>query len=134
AFPVFAPYETTPYNIHRTYVSSWNLGLQRQFGMDYLVSATYLGNQTVHMWVQKPLNPAVYIPAGPCTLNGITFLVCSTPANVNLRRRLSLERPQDGQSFSAVDEFDDGGTQSYNGLLLSVQRRAGRSISLIANY
>jgi len=130
----FASYETTPYNIHTTYVSSWNLSLQRHIGMDYLVSATYLGNQTVHMWVQKPLNPAVYISGGPCTLNGIPYTPCSTFGNTNARRRLSLEKPQEGQSFAAIDEFDDGGTQSYKGVLLSVHRRASRRISLIGNY
>ncbi|HYR43311.1 MAG TPA: carboxypeptidase regulatory-like domain-containing protein, partial [Terriglobia bacterium] len=134
AFFPSASYETTPYNIHTTYVSSWNVSLQRQIGMNYLVSATYLGTQTVHMWVQRPLNPAVYIPGGQCTLNGFTYTPCSTPANTNQRRRLSLERPQDGQFFSALDEFDDGGTQSYKGLLLSVLRRASRGISLIGNY
>ena len=36
--------------------------------------------------------------------------------------------------FSALDEFNDGGTQSYKGLLLSVQRRASRTMSLTGNY
>ncbi|PYV74128.1 MAG: hypothetical protein DMG96_21070, partial [Acidobacteria bacterium] len=123
-----------PYNIHTPYVSSWNLSLQRQIGMDYLVSATYLGSQTVHMWVQKPLNSAVYIPGGQCTLNGISYTPCSNLGNTNVRRRLSLERPQEGQSFAALDEFDDGCTQSYKGLLLSAQHRASRRISLVGNY
>jgi len=134
AFLPFTSYETTPYNIHTPYVSSWNLSFQRQIGMDYLVSATYLGSQTTHMWVHKPLNPAMYIAGGQCTLNGVPYNPCSAIGNTNARRRLSLERPQQGQSFAVIDEFDDGGTQSYNGLLVSVHRRASRRISLIGNY
>ena len=134
AFLPFASYETTPYNIHTPYVSSLDLAIQRQIGMDYLVSATYLGSQTVHMWVQRPVNPAVYIPAVQCTLNGVTYTPCSTATNINVRRKLSLEKPQEGQAFAAIDEFDDGGTQSYKSLLLSVYRRTSRRISLVSNY
>jgi len=134
AFPLFGSYETTPYKIHTTYVQSWNAGLQRQIGMDYLVSATYLGSRTIRMWVQKPLNPAVYMPGNQCTLNGMTYIPCSSVVNTNARRRLTLERQQDGQFFAAVDEFDDGGTQSYKGLLLSAQHRASRRMSVIGNY
>jgi len=76
----------------------------------------------------------VYIPGGQCTLNGISYTPCSNLGNTNVRRRLSLERPQEGQSFAALDEFDDGCTQSYKGLLLSAQHRASRRISLVGNY
>ncbi|HYR90432.1 MAG TPA: carboxypeptidase regulatory-like domain-containing protein [Terriglobia bacterium] len=131
-FPLFGSYESTPYNIRMPYVPSWNLSIQRQVKTDWLVSATYLGSQVVHMWVQKPLNPGVYIPGGSCTLNGVTYNPCSSAINVNQRRRLNLERPQD--SIGILDEFDAGGTQSYHGLLLSVQRRAARRITVSGNY
>ncbi|PYS50518.1 MAG: hypothetical protein DMG13_20830 [Acidobacteria bacterium] len=133
-FPPYGSYETTPYNIRTPYVSSWNFSIQRQVGTDWLVSTTYMGSHTVHMWVQKPLNSAVYIPGGPCTLNGLTYPICSTIPNTNQRRRLILERPQDGVYFGVLDAFESGGTQSYNGLLLSVQRRAGRGITVSGNY
>ena len=32
-------------------VYSWNLALQRQLGTSWLVSATYLGTETAHLWV-----------------------------------------------------------------------------------
>ena len=58
---------------------------------------------------------------------------CSTAANLQARRKLSLENPAVGQYISNLDEFDDGGTQSYHGLLLSVQRR-GKGVTVNANY
>ena len=38
--------------------------LQRQFGRDFLVSASYLGNHVVHMLMTAALNPAIYLGLG----------------------------------------------------------------------
>jgi hypothetical protein len=76
----------------------------------------------------------VYIPGGPCTLNGVTYDPCSTTGNTNQRRRLTLENPQTGQFFGYVNRIDTGGTASYNGLLLSIQRRPVTGVTVSANY
>jgi hypothetical protein len=127
-------YGTMNYDTHNPNVTQWNLSIQRQLAADWLVSASYMGSQTAHLWTVKHLNPAVYFPGGPCVLNGVTYNPCSTTANTDARRRLSLENPQAGQFFGYVNQIDDGGTASYNGLLLSVQRRPNRGITLGANY
>ena len=107
---------------------------RRQVGADWLVSASYLGNQTTHLFSTQHINPAVYIPGGPCTLNGVTYNPCSSTGNISQRRRFSLENPQVGQNFGYVNKIDTGGTASYNGLILSVQRRAARGITVSGNY
>ena len=124
-----ADYDMRPPEVH-----SWNLGVQRQFGTDLMVSATYMGNQASHLWVMRPLNPAMYIPGGPCTIAGMTYNPCSTTANTNQRRVLHLENPREGQFYGILDVQEDGGTSSYHGLLLSAQRRAVRGLTLGANY
>src|SRR5262249_5447086 len=99
-------------------------------------SATYLGNQTTHLWTTKFMNPAVYIP-GNCSAGqyGLTAAgACSTTANQNQRRVLSLANPATGQFYGSIQKVDSGGTASYNGLLLSVQRRAARGVTVSANY
>jgi hypothetical protein len=71
---------------------------------------------------------------GGCTLDGVQYPVCSTTANTDARRRLSLERPRDGDKIGPMAEFDDGGTQKYNGMLLSLQRRVANGLNVSANY
>jgi Carboxypeptidase regulatory-like domain len=133
----FSPYtmfQAVPQNMRTPSTSSWNLSVQRQIAADWLVSANYIGTQATHIWSQQALNPAIYFPGGPCTIRGITYNPCSSTANTNERRRLSLERPLDGQFIGPLSIVDDGGTQSYHGLLLNVQRRAARGVTVGTNY
>src|SRR5438552_9575688 len=116
-----------------TMVQTWNLSVQRQVGTDYVVSASYLGSQTTHLWVQKAVNQAIYLPAATCTLQGRTYSPCSATSNTDQRRLLSLANPQQNQS-RALNVNEDAGTQQYNGLLLSVQRRAAKGLNIGGNY
>jgi hypothetical protein len=134
AWPLYGLGVALDYDSSNMQVQQWNLSLQRQIGADLLVSATYLGNHTAHFWATQPFNPAVYIPGGPCTLNGVAYNPCSTTANTDQRRRLVLENPAVGQYYGGVLRVDTGGTSSYNGMLLSVQRRAARGVTVSGNY
>jgi hypothetical protein len=105
-----------------TTVHAWTLSLQRQIGTAWLVSASYIGNQTAHLWVSSQLNPCV--PGGAAA--GCT----------QARRYLTLHDNAAGDSkyIGFLDQFDDGGTQSYHGLLLSTQRRLAKGVSGSVNY
>ncbi len=133
-FSPYTQFQAVPQQIRTPSTSSWNLGLQRQISTDWLVSASYIGTEATHIWSQNSINPAVYFAGGPCTIQGVVYNPCSSTANTNQRRRLSLERPQDGQFIGPMSIVDDGGTQSYNGLLLNVQRRAARGVTVGTNY
>jgi hypothetical protein len=144
SFTAFGGYTTMPYHLDSSKALSWNLSLQRQVGQDLVVSASYLGNHVVHMLTTAPLNPAIYFPgnansAGECVAQGYTFrttpgAVCSTTANTNLRRILSLVDFQNtGRFVAAVAEYQSSGKVSYNGMLLDVRKRA-RNLTLSANY
>jgi carboxypeptidase family protein len=122
------------YDVPNMQVSQWTLSLQKQVGTDWLLSTSYLGNTTTHLWATQHMNPAVYIPGGPCTLEGLTFNPCSSTASTDQRRRFSLENPAFGKYYGAVPRLDFGGKASYNGLLTSIQRRATRGITVNANY
>ena len=127
-------------------MNQWNFSIQRQIGQDWLLSASYLGNSTIHMISGEQQNPGVFIPGvgdanGNCTFNGQTvpFSVasgarCSTVTNTQSRRVLSLLNPAQGRFYSDIGTIDDGGTASYQGLFLSAQKRLSRGVSASANY
>ena len=54
--------------------------------------------------------------------------------NLNKRRVLSLENPQEGAVHLNLDLFDDVTTMDYRGLKLSFQRRAASGVSLNGNW
>src|SRR5262249_8518010 len=94
------------------------------------------------LWVEGSINRAVYFPGAPvngrCTVGNYllqaTGTACSTTANTDQRRRLTLLNPQEGQYISNLAVREDSGNQSYNGLLLSIQRRATSGVNISANY
>ena len=133
-FPLAASYRTDPFNFQPTYMNQWNVSIQRQIGSNWLVTANYIGNSTIHLVTAAELNPAVFLGLGPCVINNVSYSTCSTTANTNQRRVLYLENPAQGQYYGAVNQLDDGGTATYEGLLLSTQRRLSRGVSVLANY
>ena len=133
-YSLYGTYTTFDYNTHPTYVEQWNVGIEREFGNNWLVRAAYLGNEMVHLMGARELNPAEFMGTGQCTLGAITYSVCSTLSNTNERRLLSVLNPTYGKYFGFVDTWDDSGTGSYNGLLLSAQKRLSRGVTISANY
>jgi carboxypeptidase family protein/TonB-dependent receptor-like protein len=133
-WPAYAPVTTVDYNTPNMHVYQWNLSVQRQVGANWLASATYLGSNTIHIWAVQELNPGIFLGTGPCTLAGVSYTTCSANANLNQRRQLSLENPATGQFFGSINRVDAGATASYNGLVLSLERRAARGITLGTNY
>jgi hypothetical protein len=60
--------------------------------------------------------------------------VCSTNANLNQRRKLSLEDPIKSAKIGALDLNSDVGWQKYRGLKLSTRHRSVTGVSLNASY
>ena len=86
--------------------------------------------------MQIQQNPGVFLGLGPCVLGGRAFPVCSTAANLNERRVLSLsgENPAAAALIGNLDLHTSIGTQDYRGLRLSFRRRAATGVSLNGNY
>jgi hypothetical protein len=121
-FPIEGQYLTLPFDMKHPYMNQWNLSIQRGIGSDWMVAANYVGSNTIHLPTQRDSNPAVIIPGS------------STLANVNQRRVLYLQNPQEGRFYAVINTLDDGGTSTYNALLLSVQRRASNGLTIQSNY
>lgn len=132
----------TPLDLKQMYLQQWNLSIQKQFG-GWLLSGTYIGNKTTHLTTAYEANPGVYIPGTvtgsasdcpgmPASLRPASG-ACSTTGNTNSRRKLSLQNLAQGQFYSTIGQLDDGGGANYNGMLLSVNRRA-KAVNMVANY
>jgi hypothetical protein len=133
-FPNVGTFVTFPLDMRPMYLDEWNLSIQRQFGQNWLLTINYVGNETTHLFTSNQANPGVFLGTGACAINGVAYPVCSTIANIQQRRVLSLLNPAQGALYGAVALADDGGTGNYEGLFVSAQRRLNQGVTLLANY
>jgi hypothetical protein len=120
AFPLAGVYVSAPLDLHNTQLQQWDVSVQKGIG-NYLFAVSYLGNKALHAWRAIEANPAVY---------GLG----ATTGNTNQRRVLYLQDPSQGKYYSTLGVLDDSGRSSYNGLLLSAQKRLSNNWSVLTNY
>ena len=133
-FVAFGAFGTMDPDINSPRVQNWNVTLERQLGTNWGVAVSYLGSYSDRLWSTMTINPGIYMGLGPCTIQGVAYPVCSTNANLNVRRVLYQENPREAQFLGAMDENVAIGWQEYHGLKLSAQRRSANGLSLNANY
>lgn len=135
-FAPFGSFIALQPDLRTTSVHQWDFSIQHQIGTDWLVSATYDGSETEHLWGTYQLNPGEIVPSsyplGTCPTGVVTG--CNSTSNLNYRRELYLQNPAQGKYIGYMDEIADGGTASYNALVLAVQKRLSRNVSVNANY
>jgi hypothetical protein len=127
-----------PPNLKATSVNQWNFTVQRQIGKDWLVSASYIGSESEHLWDSYQVNPSVFIPgncaagqyglaaAGPCSPAG--------DSNAQARRFFTLAGFPDNKAYGYVESLDSWRSRRYNGLLLSLTKRLSKGLLVNANY
>jgi hypothetical protein len=124
-------------------LSTWNLGVQHQFGQNWIASITYLGNTTSHLMVGNEMNQAIYIPgtwtgAGSCgaltVAPGPNGTACSSTSNTQARRFLNLINPAQGKYFSSTTLGYNGISSNYEGVLASIEHRLSGGYTILANY
>jgi hypothetical protein len=120
AFPTAGVYVDAPIDTKPTTLQQWNVGLQHQLS-SWLLTASYLGNHSSHLWRATELNYAVFTPG-------------ATTATTNARRVLVLRNPAYGAFYGTIGQLDDSGRANYHGMLLSAQRRLKTGLSVLANY
>ena len=117
-------------NLKTTTVHQWNAVIQRQFGNDWVASATYVGSESDHLLASYQVNPAVIV-ACP---GGAALTTCNTTGNTNARRLFTVNNYPGNKYYADIDVMDDGGTSSYNGMILAIQKRLSKGLSTSANY
>src|SRR4029079_8365709 len=104
------------------------------FGTNWSATVNYLGRYSDHLWAEEAINPGVFMGLGPCTINGVNYTVCSPLANLNQRRKFSLENPAQGALLGFVDEHNDVGWQKYNGLRVVGAPPSGALCGVVGHY
>jgi Carboxypeptidase regulatory-like domain/TonB dependent receptor len=135
-FPTSAAYLLEQGNTTPTNVQQWNISFQKQFFTDLLVTVTYLGNKTTHLWESMDSNPAVYV-AGNCAAGQYGLKAagaCSTTANSNQRRLLYLQNPTIGQYYAQIIVNNEGGNANYNAMVAAVEKRFSNHFRVLGNY
>jgi len=127
-------YMSSPYNLPTPTTYSWNLSVQRQLGASWILSSTYIGSRMQHLAINQSVNYAEVVGTPEASGCAATSLTCSSTANTAIRRVLSLLNPAEGQYVGFLDQWEPAGTQIYNGLLTSVQKRFGHGVSANANW
>lgn len=114
AFPGFAPpnFTNTPSFFHQPTYYKWNFEVQRAFGTKNMMSVNYAGTR------------GVYIPVNDNALNaycpGCSFA--------------GLPSAAPDPRFGQVSQYLGAGVSSYNGLIVSFQRRMSNALTWNVNY
>jgi peroxiredoxin len=136
--------------IDTTYTQSWNLAVQHEIAGRWRVSASYLDNRAVKLWLTEATNPALILTpqshpnlftgADTCVLEGQSFTPCNQLGNINQRRELRLwaaaNKPSllsDARLFSTIDTYRSHSSSNYHALLTTV-RGTIRGVTLDADY
>lgn len=114
ALPGFAPpnFTNTPSFFHQPTYYKWNFEIQRAFGTKNLLSVNYAGTRGVYIPVDDNAVNA-YCPG--CSFAGLPS---------------AAPDPRFGQ----VSQYISAGVSSYNGLIVSFQRRMSNALTWNVNY
>ncbi len=125
-FSLNGPFLSLTNDLVATNVDSFNVTLERQFTQRWTGSVGYIGSRTHNIWESRPLNNALFIPV-PGTG------AAPSAANAAARRPLTVQDPNNGRFYGQLDQYVSDGSQSYDGMLLSV--RGSTSLTTVtANY
>jgi Carboxypeptidase regulatory-like domain len=114
-------YVNLPLNLHHPYMQQYDLSIERQFGNDWSVTVSYLGNKATHLRSGYEQNAPQPSPT-------------ATTKNETQRRILYKINPANGIYYSTITMMNDGVNTSYNGLQTSVRHRMDHGFSLLFNY
>ncbi len=120
-FPLNGTYWTQQLEAKRPTTHHFSASVQKQYGENTAVTASYFGNRTQNLWLGMEINPGVYMDG-------------ATAANLNQRRVLYLQNPDQGRYFASVTQLNMDGTARYDGFLLAINKRLSNNYSLTTNY
>lgn len=137
AFLPGGQYMTSAYDLPAATTYSWNFSVQRQIGSSWVATVSYLGSRVQHLYINQAINYGQLVGTAVATGCAPTAINCTAAANLQARRVLSLQngvKNPAGVLVGNMDSWYPYGTQLYNGMLASLQKRLSRGVSMSANY
>ena len=142
SLPITIGTNTTPANVRRGYIESWNLFVQRDLGHSYVANIGYVGTRAVRQFSDITLNAAP-LPSGSTTCmpngqynpsSGLTG-ACNFAAN-------QLINQQHCNATTGYVCYNTGGitmnepifSSNYNALQTQLSRNVGRQYQYGLNY
>src|SRR5581483_3153695 len=114
-FPEGLTAATYPDKFRAAYLQDWNLTIEREIFPDWTLWVAYAGSKGTALLQGWELNPAIYIPGK------------STRSNTSSRRPYA-------PAYESIEMVGSGSNSSYNSLQISLNKRFGRSYTVLANY
>ena len=126
-FSGLAPTTISP-NFDNPYVQEWNLNVERQITNSLGLTVAYVGSQGTHLRVAQNLNQLEVESGAPCGLNPSPCLLRPFP-------KLSAISPiRPGAGVGNIIEANSGGTSSYNGLWVTLNKRLSHGLQFNTSY
>lgn len=119
-----------PGNLRRTYMHQYNASYQIQASPNWLLSASYIGTSTIHLWGFQPINYATPLP----TATGAAASTNNTSQRYILYRAAIANGTTAGTRFGAFSSTADYGEANFNGLILTANHRVANYFAVLANY
>jgi hypothetical protein len=113
-FPQFSSQFLYAPDYRNAYIQSWNLTLEREVGLGFVVRSSYAGSKGTALAVGRELNPAVYATG-------------ATTATTNQRRPM-------GPALGSTTILEPSGNSTFHALQLTAERRFNNGFSILANY
>jgi hypothetical protein len=114
-------YVNLPLGLHHPYMQQYDLSLEKQFGTDWSVTVSYVGNKATHLRSGFEENAPQYATG-------------ATTKNETQRRILYETNAATGIYYSTITMMNDGVNTTYNALQASARHRLNHGYSLLFNY
>src|SRR5258708_34106270 len=101
----------------------WNFSIDKQFGPNWLLTTSYLGNRTNHLWLGYDAHAPIFVPGTDCAnsnnvkpTHGTGTSACSTTRDAQNRPRLTEFIPPAWPFLSSLSRSTDEAKHSTEAL------------------
>ncbi len=114
---------------HNPYSQQGNISIERQFGRDYGLTASYVWSRGIGLFTQRDMNLG---PLGP-TVN-YSIMDASNTKVGEFPTRVYLFSNRVDTRYSKILQVENGGQSWYNALALQLQKRMSHGLTLQVSY